>query len=90
MGSGEPELEGDGSLMDQHREAIVGAAAFALRELEKRSQRGLIDRIVNEVGTIDAVVGKDRWVACFESQRRGVDQQVAVEAMRVQVGRIEA
>ena len=33
MGSGEPELEGERALMDQHGEAVVSAAAFVMGEL---------------------------------------------------------
>jgi len=68
MGSGKPELESERALMDQHGETVVGATAFALGELQQGGQRRLIDRIVNEVGLLEAVVGQDGRVARLEPQ----------------------
>lgn len=85
-GAAEPDFEGEGALVQEHREAIRGAGAGLVGGQEERSAAGGVNGIVNEVSRAEERDGDGRNAAELEgrgghAQGGGVDDEIDVREL---------
>lgn len=75
LGAWKPVREGDGALLNQHRETVGGFSSLLGGEFQQWCLGWLVDCIVNQLPIAEAFVGQDGGVTLFEAHRCGVYDQ---------------
>ena len=82
-------LEGEGALVDEEAEAVIGFATGAARVGEKACFRWLVYGVVGAVMG-EKVIGRDDFrIVGFESERTGLNDEIRLMAVGFQFGIVE-